>query len=72
MQKIKMVFLFIQPFGDGLATIVVPQLRPERNVNTLFLWKNSDLSTPVHSFFGHKDVVLNYGKFLLFFSKSIF
>ena len=49
------------PFGDGLATVVVPQLK-DKNVNTLFLWHNADLGTPVHSFFGHKDVVLDFGE----------
>ena len=49
------------PFGDGLATVVVPQLK-DKNVNTLFLWHSADLGTPVHSFFGHKDVVLDFGE----------
>ena len=47
------------PFGDGLATVIVPQL--QRNDHSLFLWNHKHLDFPVHSFFGHKDVILEYG-----------
>ena len=47
------------PFGDGISTVVVPQLK--QNVQTLFLWQISDLNTPKHSFFGHKDIILDFG-----------
>ncbi|XP_070188764.1 GATOR2 complex protein WDR59-like isoform X3 [Littorina saxatilis] len=48
------------PFGAGLVTVVVPQLK--RGENSLYLWKitkQSDMS-PVHTFVGHKDVVLEF------------
>ena len=47
------------PFGDGLATVIVPQL--QRNDHSLFLWNHKHLDFPVHSFFGHKDVILEFG-----------
>lgn len=49
------------PFGDGLVTVVVPQLR--RGENNLILWNitnMSDLTSPVHTFVGHTDVVMEF------------
>ncbi|XP_041375687.1 GATOR complex protein WDR59-like isoform X2 [Gigantopelta aegis] len=46
------------PFGDGLVTVVVPQLKPVEN--RLYLWYNGNLSMPMHTFLGHKDVVLEF------------
>ncbi|KAK0087002.1 hypothetical protein PV326_005337 [Microctonus aethiopoides] len=46
------------PFGEGLVTIVVPQLR--RGENSLLLWNISNLSTPIYTFVGHTDVVLEF------------
>ncbi len=46
------------PFGDGLATVIVPQLH--RSDHSLFLWNHKHLDFPVHSFFGHKDVILEF------------
>ena len=46
------------PFGDGLATVIVPQY--QRNDHSLFLWNHKHLDFPVHSFFGHKDVILDF------------
>ncbi|XP_043265294.1 GATOR complex protein WDR59 isoform X1 [Colletes gigas] len=46
------------PFGEGLVTIVVPQLR--RGENTLLLWNTTNLSTPIYTFIGHTDVVLEF------------
>ncbi|XP_024939455.1 GATOR complex protein WDR59 isoform X2 [Cephus cinctus] len=46
------------PFGEGLVTIVVPQLR--RGENSLLLWNTSNLGTPIYTFVGHTDVVLEF------------
>jgi WD40 repeat protein len=46
------------PFGDGLATVIVPQM--QRNDHSLFLWNYKHLDFPVHSFFGHKDVIIDF------------
>lgn len=46
------------PFGNGLVTVVVPQLR--RGENSLLLWNTTSRATPVHTFVGHKDVVLEF------------
>eukprot|EP00795_Rhopilema_esculentum_P001709 gene1709-16188_t len=46
------------PFGDGLLTVVVPSLR--RDENNLHLWHCYDLSSPVHTFSGHQDVILEF------------
>ncbi|KAK4879789.1 hypothetical protein RN001_007935 [Aquatica leii] len=46
------------PFGNGLVTVVVPQLR--RGENSLLLWNTNSRSAPVHTFVGHKDVVLEF------------
>lgn len=46
------------PFGNGLVTVVVPQLR--RGENSLLLWNTANRSTPVHTFVGHRDVVLEF------------
>ncbi|KAL3859727.1 hypothetical protein ACJMK2_009928 [Sinanodonta woodiana] len=46
------------PFGHGLITVVVPQLR--RGENSLYLWNNDSLQQPVHQFIGHSDVVLEF------------
>jgi WD repeat-containing protein 59 len=48
----------LQPFGEGMVTVVVPQLR--RGENSLLLWSLSDLTNPVHTFIGHTDVVLEF------------
>ncbi|XP_077687070.1 GATOR2 complex protein WDR59 isoform X2 [Eretmochelys imbricata] len=45
------------PFSNGLVTVMVPQLRRE---NSLLLWNTFDLNTPVHTFVGHDDVVLEF------------
>ncbi|KAF4793038.1 WD repeat domain 59 [Turdus rufiventris] len=45
------------PFNNGLVTVMVPQLRRE---NSLLLWNVFDLNTPVHTFVGHDDVVLEF------------
>ncbi|XP_069460287.1 GATOR2 complex protein WDR59 isoform X3 [Ambystoma mexicanum] len=45
------------PFSSGLVTVMVPQLRRE---NSLLLWNICDLNTPVHTFVGHDDVVLEF------------
>lgn len=47
-----------QPFGEGLITVVVPQLR--RGDNSLLLWNINDVSAPVHTFVGHQDVILEF------------
>ncbi|XP_044008732.1 GATOR complex protein WDR59 isoform X2 [Aphidius gifuensis] len=46
------------PFGEGLVTIVVPQLR--RGENSLLLWNTSNLGAPICTFVGHNDVVLEF------------
>ncbi|GLV45719.1 WD repeat domain 59 [Carabus blaptoides fortunei] len=46
------------PFGQGLVTVVVPQLR--RGENSLLLWNLTNRNTPVHTFVGHSDVVLEF------------
>ncbi|XP_017785327.1 PREDICTED: WD repeat-containing protein 59 isoform X2 [Nicrophorus vespilloides] len=46
------------PFGNGLVTVVVPQLR--RGENSLLLWNTANRATPVHTFVGHRDVVLEF------------
>ncbi|XP_046339697.1 GATOR complex protein WDR59-like isoform X11 [Haliotis rufescens] len=48
----------LTPFGNGLMTVVVPQLR--RGENKLYLWNTSNLTQPIHTFVGHKDVVLEF------------
>ena len=51
-------FFFFQPFGEGLVTVVLSQLR--RGENNIFLWNNNSLDQPVHQFTGHSDVVLEF------------
>ncbi|ELT94839.1 hypothetical protein CAPTEDRAFT_124558 [Capitella teleta] len=48
------------PFGQGLVSVVVPQLR--RGENSLFLWSLSkeQRQSAVHTFVGHTDVVLEF------------
>jgi hypothetical protein len=52
----------LQPFGHGLVTVVVPQLR--RGENSLCLWNTVDMTStvppPVLQFEGHTDVVLDF------------
>ncbi|KAK3086097.1 hypothetical protein FSP39_013508 [Pinctada imbricata] len=45
------------PFGQGLVTVVVPQLR--RGDNVLYLW-DTNHNAPVHQFVGHNDVILEF------------
>ena len=51
-----------KPFGEGLVTVTVPQLR--RGENSLSLWNifdmNSPIASPVNTFVGHSDVVLEF------------
>ncbi|BFZ12726.1 hypothetical protein BsWGS_15764 [Bradybaena similaris] len=46
------------PFGEGIVSVAVPQLR--RGENSLYLWNIKDQQSPVHTFVGHKDVVLEF------------
>lgn len=46
------------PFGNGLITVVVPQLK--RGENSLLLWNTANKTAPVHTFVGHRDVVLEF------------
>ncbi|XP_055891458.1 GATOR complex protein WDR59-like isoform X2 [Biomphalaria glabrata] len=46
------------PFGEGVVSVVVPQLR--RVENNLYLWHIRNQQSPVHTFIGHKDVVLEF------------
>ncbi|XP_033625882.1 GATOR complex protein WDR59-like [Asterias rubens] len=46
------------PFGDGIVTTTVPQLR--RGEKSLLLWSQSNPSAPIHSFTGHTDDVLDF------------
>ncbi|VDI29347.1 WD repeat-containing protein 59 [Mytilus galloprovincialis] len=46
------------PFGHGLITAVVPQLR--RGENSLYLWNLENYVAPVHQFVGHQDVILEF------------
>uniref|UniRef100_A0A8C1WIP5 WD repeat domain 59 n=1 Tax=Cyprinus carpio TaxID=7962 RepID=A0A8C1WIP5_CYPCA len=50
-------FSSVQPFSNGLVTVMVPQLRRE---NSLLLWSTLELNSPVHAFVGHDDVVLEF------------
>lgn len=52
-----MLSVCLQPFSNGLVTVMVPQLRRE---NSLLLWSTLDLNSPVHAFVGHDDVVLEF------------
>ena len=46
------------PFGDGLVTSLVPHFGVHDH--SLFLWNNSDLTSPVHTFGRHRDVILDF------------
>lgn len=48
----------LQPFADGLVTVIVPHLG--RGENSLLLWNNSKQNAPICSFVGHTDVVLDF------------
>ncbi|XP_066251139.1 GATOR2 complex protein WDR59 isoform X1 [Euwallacea similis] len=47
------------PFGNGMVTVVVPQLRRGGD-NCLHLWNIANRATPMHTFVGHRDVVLEF------------
>ena len=49
----------VQPFGSGLVTVAVPQLRRGDNY-CLCLWNTASLGSPQHTFTGHSDVVLEF------------
>ncbi|UXI19172.1 Zinc finger protein [Sarcoptes scabiei] len=49
------------PFGKGLLTALVPQMRRTGENNSLWMWKIDSLDQPVHSFAGHLDIVLDFG-----------
>lgn len=46
------------PFGNGLVTAVVPQLR--RADHSLILWNTVTKASSLHTFIGHRDVVLDF------------
>lgn len=46
------------PFSNGLVTIIVPHL--EHGENSLRLWSNSNQSSPICEFEGHKDAILDF------------
>ncbi|CAH1725138.1 GATOR complex protein WDR59 [Aphis gossypii] len=46
------------PFGDGILIVLVP---PEKRVdNNLILWNLSSINSPVHTFVGHSDMILEF------------
>lgn len=46
------------PFGDGILIVLVP---PEKRVdNNLLLWNLNSINTPVHTFVGHSDTILEF------------
>lgn len=46
------------PFGDGILIVLVP---PEKRVdNNLLLWNLSATNTPIHTFVGHSDTILEF------------
>ena len=47
------------PFGSGLLTLVMHTVL--RGENNLVLWNRTDLRAPIHTFYGHTDMVLNFG-----------
>ncbi|XP_037075346.1 GATOR complex protein WDR59-like [Pollicipes pollicipes] len=47
------------PFGCGLVTEAVPQLRRGDNY-CLWLWNTASFGSPVHTFAGHSDVVFDF------------
>ncbi|KAG8200611.1 hypothetical protein JTE90_022233 [Oedothorax gibbosus] len=47
------------PFGSGLVTVVVPPL--SRGDNSLLLWNTKSFASAVYTFFGHSDVVVEFG-----------
>ena len=47
------------PFGYGFATVILPRLR-RNNDNSLFLWNAASMDFPVHCFYGHRDVILDF------------
>ena len=49
----------LQPFGQGLVTVILSTLR-RGGENSLFLWNLDSLVTPVHTFMGHSDVVVEF------------
>lgn len=49
------------PFGRGLVTVVLPQLRRGAGAeNGLLMWSLAEAPSPVHTFVGHSDVVLEF------------
>ncbi|XP_033755916.1 GATOR complex protein WDR59-like isoform X8 [Pecten maximus] len=46
------------PFGHGLVTVAVPQIR--RGDNSLYLWTIEDNVQLVHQFMGHQDAILEF------------
>lgn len=50
--------VLLQPFADGLVTVIVPNLG--RGENSLLLWNNAKQSAPICSFLGHTDVILDF------------
>lgn len=49
-----------QPFGEGLVTLTLPQMR-RATENSLSLWNiSSPVSSQVNTFVGHSDVVLEF------------
>ena len=51
------------PFGDGLVTLVLNTL--VRRENNLMLWNTHNLMSPVHTFYGHTDMVLEFGYIMI-------
>ncbi|XP_054165460.1 GATOR complex protein WDR59-like isoform X2 [Oppia nitens] len=49
------------PFGNGIVTALVPQLRRSSEYNSLWMWSMNCFDQPMHSFVGHLDVVLDFG-----------
>ncbi|XP_050443841.1 GATOR complex protein WDR59 [Adelges cooleyi] len=46
------------PFGDGILIVLVPPIK--RVDNNLLLWNLSAINTPVHTFVGHSDTILEF------------
>lgn len=51
------IYLFVQPFGHGVAMVLVPAVHS--GDSRVFIWNRTNVATPVCTLTGHSEAVVD-------------
>ena len=51
------IYLFVQPFGHGVAMVLVPTVHS--GDSRVFIWNRTNVATPVCTLTGHSEAVVD-------------